>query len=78
MFNTQTQPQASSIFIYGGLNTTISDNEFNGHRNWANSYMQAFARDIYKFYPKNYFAYSQASMIRIEYPYEVYADLMSQ
>ena len=39
--------------------------------------MQAFALDIYKYMPKNYFAYSQATMIRIEYPYEVYADLMS-
>ena len=39
MFETQAQPQASSLFIYGGLNTTIDENEFTGHRNWANSPM---------------------------------------
>ena len=39
MFETQVQPQASSLFIYGGLNTTIDENEFTGHRNWANSPM---------------------------------------
>ena len=65
MFETQVQPQASSIFIHGGTNTTIDDNEFTGHRNWAGPYMRAFAYDIYRYYPEEYFKYSQAPLMRI-------------
>jgi hypothetical protein len=35
--------------------------------------MKVFAYDIYKYMPRDYFSYSQAAMIRIEYPYEIYA-----
>lgn len=77
MFATQVQPQASSLFIYGGFNTTITENKFTDHRNWADSLMKAFAYDVYRFYPSEYFKYSQSTMIRIEYPYEVYADVLS-
>ena len=58
MLDSQEQPQASSLFIYGGTNTTISGNEFIGHRNWANFYIRTFAYDIYKYMPPNYFKYS--------------------
>ena len=34
--------------------------------------MRGFAYDIHRYYPKNYFKYSQAPIIRIEYPLEVF------
>jgi hypothetical protein len=55
------------------MTNIITGNEFSGHRNWASTYMKVFAYDIYKYMPKDYFGYSQAAMIRIEYPYVVYA-----
>ena len=39
--------------------------------------MKAFAYDVYHFFPPNYFKYSQASVIRIEYPYEVYPEIIA-
>ena len=73
MFSTQTQAQASSIYINGGANNTISGNEFSGHRNWAESYMKLFAFDVWRYLPKNYFKYSQAVIMRVDYPFNVYA-----
>jgi hypothetical protein len=78
MFETQTQPQASSLYIYGGINTLIKGNTFTGHRNEAGPYMKAFGYDVYRYMPRNYFEYSQASIIRIEYPPGVYPDIMAR
>ena len=58
MFETQTQAQASSLYIYGGVNTTITQNTFTGHRNWAEPFMRSFAYDIHSYYPPHYFKYS--------------------
>ena len=77
MFESQKESQASSLFVFGGVNTTIADNEFAGHRNWAESFMKAFAYDLFHYFPPNYFKYSQASVIRIEYPYEVYPEIIA-
>ena len=76
MQKTQKQHQASSIYIVGGVNTTISDNVFTGHRNWAEPFMRAFAYDIHGYYPPEYFKYSQAAMIRLYYPFGVYPDIV--
>lgn len=40
--------------------------------------MKTFAFDIYRYMPKNYFRYSQASLMYIDYVYNVYADLISK
>jgi len=69
MFDTQTQPQASSLFIYGGMDTNITSNTFASHRSWADPFMRAFGYDIYSYFPTNYFLYSQAPLIRVEYPF---------
>ena len=53
----------------------IDNNELVGHRNWAESYMKSFAYDIYRYMPTNYFKYSQAPLMKIDYPYNVYAGL---
>ena len=74
MFETQTQPQASALFIRGGTHTHIEANEFTGHRNWADSHMKTFAYDVWRYFPKNYFKYSHAALIRVEYPFSVYAE----
>ena len=60
------------------MRNTLISNEFTGHRNWAKSQFQAFAREIYNYMPHDYFANAQAPIIRIEYPYTVYtANYMS-
>ena len=35
--------------------------------------MKAFAFDVWNYLPKNYFKYSHAAMMRVEYPFNVYA-----
>ena len=37
--------------------------------------MKSFAYDIYRYMPTNYFKYSQAPLMKIDYPYTVYAGL---
>ena len=39
--------------------------------------MKAFAYDLYRYYPEEYFKYSQSPIIRIQYPYNVIADIMT-
>lgn len=78
VFPEQVQPQASSIFIFGGLENILKENEFSGHRGWADPYMMNEAWDIKRYYPDSYFRYSQATMIRVEYPYSVYADTITE
>lgn len=78
MFESQTQDQASALYIRGGTNTIIDSNEFTGHRNWADALMKTFAYDVWRYFPKNYFRYSHASLIKIEYPYAVYAEFFSE
>lgn len=78
MFPSQVQPQASSIFIFGGTENILKDNEFTGHRGWASAYMMNEAWDIFRYYPDNYFRYSSATMIRVEYPYSVYAETIAE
>ncbi len=77
MFDTQEQPQASSLFLFGGHDTLIENNTFTGHRNFAGPYMKAFGFDIYRYFPKNYFEYSQASIMRVEYPPGIYAGILA-
>ena len=40
--------------------------------------MKTFAFDLYRFVPKNYFKYSQATLIYVLYAYNVYIDLASE
>ena len=40
--------------------------------------MKAFAYDVYHYFPPNYFKYSQASLIRIEYLFQVYPQIISE
>ena len=40
--------------------------------------MKNFAKDVWRYLPKNYFKYSQAALMRVEYPFNVYATEYSE
>ena len=64
----QTENQASALYIVGGKRNVIERNTFSSQKGPFSVVMQNYAYDIYSFMPKRYFVYSQAPVMRIEYP----------
>ena len=61
-------PQSSSVYIVGGLSTEFNYNQFLEHRGMLDEHVRVNGSDIYSFFPDDYFKFSHASLIRIEYP----------
>lgn len=64
----QTQKQASSVFLEGGRRNYFLENRFLAHRGSQDAWAKAHAEALWEFLPENYFDYAMAPVVRIEYP----------
>ena len=61
------EPQASSVYMIGGIDATFEYNTFAEHVGGLYEEVRVNGSDIHNFMPFDYFRYSQASIIHIEY-----------
>ena len=62
------QPQSSAVYIVGGIHANFFYNSFTSHVGGYGDQAIANSSDIYSYLPENYFEYSHAPVVRIEYP----------
>lgn len=63
----QSGEQASSIYLQGTFDVSITENKFRGHKNDAGPFLLTFARDLFSYMPKDYFEYSHAPILRLSF-----------